>query len=181
MPERVLGVIPARYGSTRLPGKALADILGKPMIQHVYERVIQAKTLDRAIVATDDERIAEAVRSFGGSVVMTSPDHPSGSDRVAEVVADLECDLVINIQGDEPEIEPDSIDLLAKLLAEDPDCRMATLACPFAKIPGGDLNMICFEKDNIPDNLGLTEVKSMSDITTGKMAWIQRDVLEIPR
>lgn len=105
-----IGIIPARFGSTRLPGKALADIHGKPMIQHVYERAGQAKEIERVIVATDDERIYQAVMGFGGEVVMTSPDHVSGTDRVAEVAGSLPADIVVNIQGDEPLIKPAMID-----------------------------------------------------------------------
>jgi 3-deoxy-manno-octulosonate cytidylyltransferase (CMP-KDO synthetase) len=106
----VLGVIPARYQSTRLEGKPLADILGKPMIQHVYEAASRARSLDEVIVATDDERIRRAVRNFGGQVVMTRSDHQSGTDRVAEVAAGRQLDIVVNIQGDEPLIDPAMID-----------------------------------------------------------------------
>jgi 3-deoxy-manno-octulosonate cytidylyltransferase (CMP-KDO synthetase) len=105
---RVLGVIPARYQSTRLPGKPLKDILGKPMIQHVYEAA--SKALSTVIVATDDERIVEAVKAFGGEVVMTRADHASGTDRAAEVAADRNVDAVVNIQGDEPLLAPLMID-----------------------------------------------------------------------
>lgn len=98
----VLGVIPARYKSTRLKGKPLADILGRPMIQYVYEAACKAQTLEAVVVATDDERIDRAVRSFGGNVVLTNSDHTSGTDRVAEVAAGRDVDIVVNIQGDEP-------------------------------------------------------------------------------
>jgi len=103
---RILGVIPARYRSTRLEGKALADILGKPMIRHVYERARQARCLDELVVATDDLRILEAVESFGGKAVMTRASHVSGTDRVAEAAASADADVVVNIQGDEPMIDP---------------------------------------------------------------------------
>src|SRR5580700_743309 len=99
---KVLGVIPARYKSTRLPAKPLADILGKPMVQHVYENAKRAVHLDSVVVATEDERIFAAVKAFGGMVVMTSPDHLSGTDRVAEVAAGSDAAIVVNIQGDEP-------------------------------------------------------------------------------
>ena len=102
---RVIGVIPARYGSTRFEGKPLADIWGKPMIQYVYERARKASILDRLIVATDDYRIKEVVEHFGGKAVMTSPRHPTGTDRSGEVIKDLDVDVVINIQGDEPLID----------------------------------------------------------------------------
>lgn len=131
----VIAVIPARYGSTRFPGKPLASKTGKYLIQHVYERVKQARLVRRCLVATDDERIAVAVRGFGGQAVMTRPDHPSGTDRVAEVVRGLsgsDDDIILNVQGDEPEIEPAYLDrLVQRLAAEPPDCPMATLACPF--------------------------------------------------
>ncbi len=106
----VIGVIPARYGSTRLPAKALAMIHGKPMIQHVYERCLKSKLLNEVLVATDDKRIYDAVMSFGGNVVMTSRKHKSGTDRIGEAVKNIKCDIVVNIQGDEPMISPANID-----------------------------------------------------------------------
>jgi 3-deoxy-manno-octulosonate cytidylyltransferase (CMP-KDO synthetase) len=110
----IIGIIPARYASTRFPGKPLIDIAGKSMIQRVYEQVCKASTLSDVIVATDDDRIAKAVIAFGGKVCMTSSAHPSGTDRCAEVVTKLKltCDAVINIQGDEPFIDPNQIDLI---------------------------------------------------------------------
>ena len=105
-----IAVIPARYQSTRLPGKALADIAGRPMIEHVYRRASAARSVAAVIVATDDERIPSAVRAFGGDVRMTSASHQSGTDRLAEVAGDVDCDLVVNVQGDEPLIEPAMID-----------------------------------------------------------------------
>jgi len=126
----IVGVIPARWASSRLPGKPLADLCGKPVIRHVYEQCQKAGSLSRIIVATDDTRIFEAVRSFGGEVVMTSPDHPNGTSRVAEVVQNVECDYVINIQGDEPMIDPRIIDQLSDVLVKSP-CPMATLSCEF--------------------------------------------------
>jgi 3-deoxy-manno-octulosonate cytidylyltransferase (CMP-KDO synthetase) len=107
---RTIAVIPARFQSKRLPGKPLEDLHGKTMLQRVYERASLARRADEVLVATDDERIAETVRSFGGRVTMTSPTHPSGSDRVAEAVSDLTVDLVVNVQGDEPLLEPAAID-----------------------------------------------------------------------
>ena len=139
MPEfRAVAVIPARYASTRYPGKPLAKETGKFLIQHVYEQVRLAPLISEVIVATDDQRIADAVKSFGGRVVMTRADHPSGTDRIAEVAANLECDVVVNVQGDEPEIEPASIAQLVELLQDHPECEMATLACPFKLIDGAD-------------------------------------------
>jgi 3-deoxy-manno-octulosonate cytidylyltransferase (CMP-KDO synthetase) len=121
----VLGVIPARYASTRFEGKALADLLGKPMVQHVYERACQASTLDRVVVATDDQRISEAVEKFGGEVVMTT-EHPTGTDRIAEVARRADAEILVNVQGDEPLIEPAMIDEAVDPLLEDVDagCKM---------------------------------------------------------
>ncbi len=126
-------VIPARYNSTRFPGKPLANLLGKPLIQHVYERAKRAKRVNSIIVATDDERIEKAVRNFGGDVLMTSTNHLSGSDRVAEVATKLSEDIIINVQGDEPLIEPGLIDELCNVF-EKSDVQVAT-----AKIPITDL------------------------------------------
>ena len=123
----VIGVIPVRFQSSRLEGKPLADILGKPMIQHVWERARQAKELDNLIIACDDERVAEVAKGFGANVVLTSRDHPSGTDRICEVVSSLNVNIVINIQGDEPLIHPDMIDALARGLVDDPLVSMATL------------------------------------------------------
>lgn len=107
---QVLGVIPARYQSSRLEGKPLADIHGRPMIQHVYERAREARCLDRVVVATDDQRIFDAVRGFGGEAMMTSASHRSGTDRVAEVARSGEADVIVNVQGDEPMLDPQMIE-----------------------------------------------------------------------
>ena len=123
-------VIPARYASTRLPGKPLLRQTGKYLVQHVYERACQARRAGQVIVATDDPRIVAAVEGFGGRVVTTRRDHPSGTDRVAEVAATLDADVVINLQGDEPLVEPAALELLAERLAADPAAVMATLAVP---------------------------------------------------
>lgn len=129
---RVVAVLPARYASTRLPGKPLLAETGKPLIQHVWEQVRRARRVEHVLVATDDPRIAEAVARFGGQAVMTRPDHPSGTDRIAEVAVGLmdKADLIVNVQGDEPEIEPECIDQLIDLHAA-AGCDVATLACPF--------------------------------------------------
>lgn len=125
----ILAVIPARYASTRFPGKPLADIGGKSMIQRVYEQVCQSKKVTVAVVATDDERIYEHVRSFGGEVRMTRADHPSGTDRCAEVARDFQqLSFVLNVQGDEPFIQPEQIDLLADTLTGHSNFPIATLA-----------------------------------------------------
>src|SRR5438477_11477274 len=108
-PLKVVAVIPARYASSRLPGKALADIDGRPMIEHVYRRVSASPIVSQVIVATDDLRIATRVSGFGGRVRLTKPTHETGTDRLAEVAATLDCDIVINIQGDEPLIDPRAV------------------------------------------------------------------------
>jgi 3-deoxy-manno-octulosonate cytidylyltransferase (CMP-KDO synthetase) len=123
-------VIPARYSSSRLPGKPLLRHTGKYLIEHVYERACQAKRVNHVIVATDDPRIAAAVEHFGGNVVMTRRGHASGTDRVAEVAADLDVDVIINLQGDEPLIDPECLDQLPVLLENDPNADLATLAAP---------------------------------------------------
>lgn len=125
---KVLCVIPARYASTRLPGKPLALIAGKPMIQHVYERASRAAIPSEVVVATDSELVAEAVRNFGGKVMMTSPEHPSGTDRLAEVALSYgDADVIVNVQGDEPMIPPEIIDRLAQAFEDNEDLNMATL------------------------------------------------------
>ena len=130
-PNRIVGVIPARWGSTRFPGKALAPIAGRPLVVRVWERACQAKRLDAVVVATDDDRIREAIEAVGGEVAMTRPDHPSGTDRVAEAARAAGARVVVNIQGDEPLIDPALIDAVAGALAEDESWDMATAAAPF--------------------------------------------------
>jgi 3-deoxy-manno-octulosonate cytidylyltransferase (CMP-KDO synthetase) len=122
-------IIPARYASSRLPGKPLLRETGKYLIEHVYERAGQSRLAQAVIVATDDERIASAVRSFGGTVAWTRSDHRTGTDRVAEVANNLESDVVVNLQGDEPMVDPDSLDLLIGMMGRT-DTDMATLAVP---------------------------------------------------
>ena len=125
---KVLCVIPARFASTRLPGKPLKDIAGKPMVVRVYERASQAGLVDETLVATDDERIKEAVEAAGGRAMLTRADHATGTDRLAEVAeAYPQVDLIVNVQGDEPLIEPGLIDQLAGLFADEPDLQMATV------------------------------------------------------
>lgn len=124
---RLAIVIPARYASTRLPGKPLADILGKPMVQHVYERALEVPGVDTVVVATDDQRVLEAVRGFGGRCVMTSPEHPSGTDRLAEVMQTVDADIYINLQGDEPLVRPGDIALLAEGMRADSAVQVGTL------------------------------------------------------
>ncbi len=126
--EKATAIIPARYASTRFPGKPLALINGLPMIQHVCQRVVQAETVERVIVATDDLRIEQVVKGFGGEVMMTRADHPTGTDRLAEVAEQLGSGLIVNVQGDEPLIEPRMIDQAVAPLQVDPQIEMGTLA-----------------------------------------------------
>jgi 3-deoxy-manno-octulosonate cytidylyltransferase (CMP-KDO synthetase) len=125
-----VGVIPARYRSSRFPGKPLALIAGKTLVERVYERARGARRLSRLLVATDDERITRAVEAFGGEVLMTSPGHPSGTDRLAEVARLVSSEFYVNIQGDEPMLDPGDIDALVECLEADPTIDMATLREP---------------------------------------------------
>jgi 3-deoxy-manno-octulosonate cytidylyltransferase (CMP-KDO synthetase) len=127
VPRKILGVIPARFDSSRFPGKVLAQIASKSMLEHVYERASQARYLTGIIIATDDARVSEVARSFGARVRMTRSDHISGTDRVAEVASAENCDVVVNIQGDEPLIDPAAIDAAILPMVHDPEILMATL------------------------------------------------------
>jgi len=124
---QILGVIPARFASSRFPGKALAPLAGKPMVQHVWERASMARYLDDVLVATDDERIASVVRAFGGRACMTREDHPTGTDRIAEVASCREAAIYVNIQGDEPLIDPEAIDSAIDAVRMDEGVSMGTL------------------------------------------------------
>jgi len=124
---KITAIIPARYGSTRFEGKPLVDILGKPMIQWVYEGVCQSKLIDEVLVATDDQRIFDAVQGFGGRAVMTSPNHPTGTDRVAEVAQKLRSEIIVNVQGDEPLIKGAIIDKAIRPLVRDETLQMTSL------------------------------------------------------
>ena len=128
---RIIAVIPARWASTRFPGKPLALLCGRPMIEYVYRRASRSALVDSVCVATDDERIADAVRGFGGNVKMTRDDHASGTDRVAEVASGEDADVVVNIQGDEPLIHPDDIDAGIRPLVDESGLGMSTLAVAF--------------------------------------------------
>jgi len=123
----VIGVIPARYGSSRFPGKIIAEIAGKPMIQRVYERAQKSKLLDDLVVAVDDERVKDVVESFGGRAIMTGAYHQSGTDRIAEVVENYDCDIVVDIQGDQPLLDPNMIDEAVQPLLEDETIPMSTI------------------------------------------------------
>ncbi len=127
---QVIVVIPSRYGSTRLPGKPLVSLAGKPMVQHVYERAKKAQTVHRVIVATDDQRIVDAVQAFGGEVRMTRVDHRTGTERIAEVAIHEKGDIYVNVQGDEPLVDPVAIDTAVASLLEEPAAQISTVATP---------------------------------------------------
>jgi 3-deoxy-manno-octulosonate cytidylyltransferase (CMP-KDO synthetase) len=139
-----VGIIPARYASTRFPGKPLAEIAGRPMIHHVYERACRASSLAEVLVATDDQRIFDAVLGFGGEAIMTSAYHPTGTDRIAEVVERLSAmEIIVNIQGDEPLIEPEAIDEVAAGLQDDRDAAMCSVMTPLADaVAARDPNLV---------------------------------------
>jgi len=135
---KIIVCIPARYSSTRFPGKVLAKDTGKFLVQHTYERALQAKMPDKIIIAADNQKIVDAAESFGAEAVLTSTEHKSGTDRIAEAVSEIQADIVINLQADEPEIEPENIDFLAQLLIKTQNSKlkaenyqMATLAAEF--------------------------------------------------
>ncbi|MCZ6696840.1 MAG: 3-deoxy-manno-octulosonate cytidylyltransferase [Acidobacteria bacterium] len=144
-----LGVVPARFRSSRFPGKPLALIAGKPLVQRVYERARSAQRLTRLMVATDDERIRRAVEEFGGEVVMTSPEHASGTDRLAEVARRFPADIYVNIQGDEPLVEPADVDALIECLASEKGVDMVTLKEPLTDAETADdpnvVKVVCDE------------------------------------
>ena len=151
---KVVCIIPARYDSSRFPGKPLADLCGKPMIRHVYERVLKAKTVSLAAVATDDKRIYAAVEGFGGRAIMTSKEHKSGTDRIAEAVSGLnlkDTDIVVNIQGDQPLFQPSQIDEVARPLLDDPSLLMSTLIYKIVReeeITHPNAVKVVFDKDH---------------------------------
>ena len=148
--SRVAAVIPARFGSTRFPGKVLANLCGKPLVQWVYEKAAASKAAI-VLVAADDKKVADAVESFGGKAVMTSPSHPSGTDRIHEAVSKLDCDIIINVQGDEPLIPVKVIDELIDLMVSNPSIEMATVAVPCPrKTFENNPNMVkvVFDSDN---------------------------------
>lgn len=124
---KAIGVIPARLGSTRLAGKVLLDLCGKPVIQHVYERTCNARLLDEVVVACDDQRIVDVVEAFGGKAVLTSQDHTTGTDRLAEVVNEMDVNIIVNVQGDEPLVNPIMIDDLVSLMQKESETVMATV------------------------------------------------------
>jgi len=132
---QVVVVIPSRYAATRLPGKPLVNLAGKPMVQRVYEQAKLAQTVHRVLVATDDQRIVDAVLAFGGEARMTRSDHRTGTERIAEVAAHEPGDVFVNVQGDEPLIDPVAIDTAVAALLEDPPAQIATVATPIRHVP----------------------------------------------
>ncbi len=128
---KVLACIPARYSSTRFPAKVLAKETGKFLIQHTYEQICKAKLPEEILIAADDQRIADAAKTFNAKCILTSKEHKSGTDRIAEAVKETDAEIIINVQADEPEINPDDIDILAEMMIKNPDCVMATLAADF--------------------------------------------------
>ncbi|HMU81793.1 MAG TPA: 3-deoxy-manno-octulosonate cytidylyltransferase [Leptospiraceae bacterium] len=163
---KVLGVIPARYGSQRFPGKVIAPLGKKPMVQWVYEAASRCKDLDHLVIATDDERVRDAVKAFGGEVLMTSEDHKAGSDRLAEVSESYkDYQIVVNIQGDEPGIEPDLISGVVQLLKDHPEWEVTTAARPFEDA----------EDPLIPNRVKVTLTKK------GKVLYFSRSLIPFPR
>ncbi len=162
----ILAVIPARYASTRFPGKPLYLIAGKPLVQHVWERCQSCRGLDRVVIATDDRRIQVAAEAFGAEVCMTSPDHPSGTDRLAEVAAQIpEAEFILNVQGDEPLISPELIGQLAAALVSDPSLSMVTAAAPL-------------ENRALLDDPNIVKVTTT---TTGRALYFSRSRIPYPR
>lgn len=160
--ERIVGLIPARLAATRLPNKPLLDIAGKPMIQWVYEHALESEMLDEVIVATPDQEIFDCVESFGGKAIMTSASHRSGTDRLAEAARKITADIIVNIQGDEPLLDPNAINMLAEAMLRDADLPMASLMCPISQpseevepsvvkvVTDGKKNALYFSRSRIP-------------------------------
>ena len=170
---KIIGVIPARYGSTRLEAKVLADLLGKPVLQHVWEGAKKAKLLDELVIACDDDRIKKTAQAFGASVVMTSTAHSSGTDRIIEAVSSLDVDVVINIQGDEPLVHHTMIDDLARMMIEDKSVVMGTVVKPIDNpkdledpnvvkaVIGKDRYALYFSRSAIPYNRSKMNIKEI--------------------
>jgi 3-deoxy-manno-octulosonate cytidylyltransferase (CMP-KDO synthetase) len=191
--SKVVVVIPARYGSTRLPGKPLVSLNGQPMVQRVYARAKLARRVDRVIVATDDERIVQAVTSFGGEARMTRTDHRTGTERVAEVAAHVKGEIFVNVQGDEPLLDPAAVDSAVAALLEEPEAAVATVATPI-KTPGDimdpnvvkvvldfDDNALYFSRAPIPwvrDTGGTIQVRHLKHL--GLYAFQREALLEYP-
>ena len=162
----ILAVIPARYASTRFPGKPLHLIAGKPLVQHVWERCRACSKVDRIVIATDDERILTAARAFGAEACLTSPDHPSGTDRLAEVAQQFPAaDVLLNVQGDEPLISPELIDQLALAMLADATLSMVTAATPLSD----------------PRLLDDPNIVKVTTTTTGRALYFSRSRIPFPR
>ena len=190
---KVVAVIPARYHSTRLPGKPLLSLAGKPMIQRVYERAKLATRVDRVVVATDDERIAKAVEAFGGEARMTRTDHRTGTERVAEVAAHEEGQVFLNLQGDEPLLDPAAVDTAVASLEEEPAASISTVATPI-KTPADimdpnvvkavldfDGNALYFSRAPVPwvrDTAGKIQVRHLKHL--GLYVFQRQALLEYP-
>jgi 3-deoxy-manno-octulosonate cytidylyltransferase (CMP-KDO synthetase) len=183
--QKIIVCIPARYGSTRFPAKVLAKDTGRFLIQHVYEQAKLAKLPDRVIIAADDKRIAEAAKSFDAECIMTNPNCPSGTDRIAEAVGGLDFDIVVNLQGDEPEIDPANIDTVAKLLMDNQNCGMATLAAEFeTKEQIADPNsvkVIACSVERIADSRELKTQNSKLKTNCGIAIYFSRSVIPYDR
>lgn len=191
--RNVIAVIPARYGSTRLPGKPLVTLAGKSMIQRVYERVKLAQHVNRVIVATDDDRIVKAVQEFGGEARMTRPDHRTGTERVAEIAAHESGDVFVNVQGDEPLLDPAAVDTAVGALLEEPQVTIATVATPI-KVPADimdpnickvaldfDENALYFSRAPIPwvrDTAGHVQARHLKHL--GLYVFRREALLEYP-
>ncbi len=165
----MIAIIPARYASTRFPGKPLADINGKPMIQRVYEQV--AQVIPHVYVATDDDRIFRAVQAFGGNAVMTSPDHPSGTDRIYEAYTKIgiTADVIVNVQGDEPFIQPEQIQSVMQCFVQHPETQIATLAKPFT------------ERNTFDELFDANAVKLVFSPVTGQALYFSRSIVPYKR
>lgn len=171
------GIIPARYASSRFPGKPLADILGKPMIQWVYERASQARLLDQVIVATDDQRIFDAVTGFGGLAVMTSPEAANGTERVAEVARQTASKLIVNIQGDEPSIDPDMIDQVIAMMQNNPDVPVGTLVkriTSVAELVNPNIPKVVLDKDFFALYFSRSTIPFYRDLASQNQ-WIEKN------
>lgn len=156
---KIVAIIPARWESKRFPGKVLTPIAGKPMISRVWEKAKAAKNIDDVIVATDDDRIADTVRDFGGHVEMTRSDHESGSDRIAEVAARIEADAIINVQGDEPLVRSADLDRLAALMRDDPAVRVASLCHAISAEEAANPNRVKVVRNAVSDALYFSRAK----------------------
>ncbi|MCS7229184.1 MAG: 3-deoxy-manno-octulosonate cytidylyltransferase [Candidatus Kryptonium sp.] len=174
----IIGVIPARYASTRFPGKPLANILGKPMIMWVYENAMSSKLMNEVFVATDDERIFNTVKNFGGNVIMTPSELPTGTDRIAFAVRDLEADIVVNIQGDEPLITGEMIDLAIEPLLNENQIDISTLAVRINDVDtlfNPNVVKVVFDKNNLALYFSRSPIPFCRDAKT-KDEWLKSGV-----